>query len=200
MALTFWYDFSSPYSYLAAMRMTDAARAASIDVTWRPLFLGAIFSDAGYEGSPNMAHPAKAAYMWTDLTRQTRARGLPFTLPDPFPQKSTAVARAASMLDPADRPAFSRAVYVAFFGHGRALTDAALVADMAREAGLDPKAVEAGAASPEGRQALFDATAEAQAAGVFGAPSFVTSAGDLYWGDDRLDQALEAEANVAVAL
>ena len=193
MALTFWYEFSSTYSYLAAMRIEDAAQAAGIEIEWIPFLLGPIFAAAGYAGSPNLVSAAKAQYMWTDLARRSEHRGHPFARPETFPQKSVTAARAAIALGADQRPAFSRAVYGEAFGKGRDIGDPQVVADAARAAGLDPDATLASAQDPNVKQALFDAVERAQSLGIFGAPSFVTSDGTLFWGDDRLEDALAWE-------
>ena len=198
MAITFWYDFSSSYSYLAAMRMEAAAAAVSIPVIWQPFLLGPIFSEAGYDGSPNLMSAAKARYMWTDIGRRAAQRGLEFVTPEVFPQRSVLAGRAALALDNAARPAFTRAVFHEEFGNGRDVADPVAVADAARAAGLDAEGVLAGAGTPEVKAALFAAVEEAKALGIFGAPSFVTSDKMLFWGDDRLEDALSWEATGAL--
>lgn len=193
MALTFWFDFTSSYSYLAAMRVEREADAARVPLVWQPFLLGPIFAEAGSGGSPNLAAPAKEAYMWRDIARRAAARGLPFTKPEIFPQRSVAPARATLSLPGPERPAFVRAVFAEVFGRGRNMADEAVLADAARAAGLEPERIAAGAADPDNRAALFAAVEEARRIGVFGAPSFVTSDGEIFWGDDRLADALAWE-------
>lgn len=193
MALTFWYDFSSSYSYLAVNRIEAAADRAGVGVLWQPFLLGPIFLEAGYGGSPNLTTPAKANYMWIDLARRSAHRGHPFVKPDVFPQKSVLAARATLSLPEADRPAFTRAVFAQSFAHNNDIADPAVIAAAATEAGLDPEAVLAGAQTPEVKAALFEAVDRAKALGIFGAPTFVTTDGALFWGDDRLEDALQWE-------
>jgi len=193
MALTFWFDFSSSYSYLTAMRVEDVAREAGVPVVWQPFLLGPIFQDAGYGGTPNLAHPAKAAYMWRDIGRRAAARGIPFAKPEVFPQKSVGAARATLSLPAHERPAFGRAVFAEVFAHGRDMADPAALADAARAAGLDPARIAAGTADPAAKAALFEAVEEAKTLGIFGAPTFVASDRELFWGDDRLEDALAWE-------
>lgn len=188
--LSFWYDFSSSYSYLAAMRMEERAAAAGVAVAWRPFLLGPIFAEAGYGGSPNLVSAAKSNYMWADIARRAAHRGLAFTVPAPFPQRSVAAGRAALALSDADRPAFTRAVFRQTFALGRDIADPAVIADAAREAGLDADAVVASTGDAAAKAALFAAVDEAKALGIFGAPSFVAADGALFWGDDRMDDAL----------
>ncbi|MBJ3776221.1 2-hydroxychromene-2-carboxylate isomerase [Acuticoccus mangrovi] len=193
MALMFWYDFSSTYSYLAAMRIAEKAAAAGVEVTWHPFLLGPIFAEAGHAGSPNLVGEAKAGYMWMDIGRRAAHRGIPFVRPAVFPQKSVAAGRAALALEGEERAAFSRAVFGEIFGKGRDCADLAVLADAATAAGLDPERVVAGASDATAKAALFAAVDEAKTHGIFGAPSFVTHDGALFWGDDRLDHALHWE-------
>lgn len=196
MGLTFFYDFASSYSYLAVMRMEAAARAAGVNVAWSPFLLGPVFAELGVGPSPNLASPQRARYMWRDIARRAAQRGLAFAPPDPFPQRSVAAGRAALALAEPERPAFSRAVFAAQFVDRKDIGAAETLRMAAVAAGLDPARVAAGAASPEAKSALFATTAAAQAAGVFGAPTFVTADGEMFWGDDRLDDALEWAASV----
>lgn len=193
MALTFWFDFSSTYSYLAAMRLEEEAAAAGVTAVWQPFLLGPIFQEAGYNGSPNLAMASKAQYMWVDLARRARRRGVAFQKPAVFPQKGVAPARAALALSADVRPAFCRAVFAEEFAHGRNVAEPEVLADAARAAGLDAEQIAAAAGDPSAKEALFAAGAEAKRLGLFGAPTFVTSDGALFWGDDRMEDALSWE-------
>lgn len=199
MAITFWYDFSSTYSFLAALQLSAAAREADVDVTWQPFLLGPIFMEAGYGGSPNLMAPAKAAYMWRDVARRAGAIGEPFVTPSPFPQKSVAAGRAALALPADERIAFSVAAFRQVFQEGRDIALPQTLADAARAAGLDPERVTAGAADPDAKAALFEAVDEAKARGIFGAPTFVADDGELFWGSDRMGDALDHARAIAGA-
>jgi 2-hydroxychromene-2-carboxylate isomerase len=93
--LTFWYEFASTYSYLAAMRIDAAADAAGVEVAWQPFLLGPIFKAQGWTTSPFNIYPAKGRYMIRDVARIAAARGLPFRMPDPFPANTLKAARLA---------------------------------------------------------------------------------------------------------
>lgn len=187
--LIFWFDFASTYSYLSAMRVQDLARAAGVQVDWRPFLLGPIFAAQGWTNSPFNLYPAKGANMWRDMQRLCADRGLPFAQPDPFPQNSMLAARVATAIpDMAQRAAFCRAVYAAEFGQGAQISDPATLLDCLSAADLPATLLEA-AQSPETKAALRQTTEDAQAAGIYGAPSF-TVGDELFWGDDRLDQAM----------
>lgn len=200
MALTFWYDFSSSYSFLAAMRLEDVAAQARVGVVWQPFLLGPIFQEAGYGGSPNLTHPSKAAYMWADLARRAAQRGHGFAKPERFPQKSVLAARVALALPAADRPAFTRAAFRQIFVNGRNIGEKAVVAEAAADAGLDGAALIEAAADPAIKQALFDAVDRARALGIFGAPTFITTDEVLFWGDDRMEDALAWEKTGALPM
>ncbi|WP_108662319.1 2-hydroxychromene-2-carboxylate isomerase [Acuticoccus kandeliae] len=193
MALTFWYDFSSSYSYLAAMRIEEKADAEGVPVEWMPFLLGPIFAEAGYNGSPNLVSAAKADYMWADIARRAHHRGIPFVKPKVFPQKSVAAARATLALSQRERPAFSRAVFTQEFAYGRDIADLKVLAEAAKDAGLHPDSVLEGATDEGAKAALFASTDAAKALGIFGAPTFVTTDDVLFWGDDRLMDALSWE-------
>ncbi|UOM36356.1 2-hydroxychromene-2-carboxylate isomerase [Acuticoccus sp. I52.16.1] len=189
MAIRFFFDFSSSYSYLTAMRMEALADAEGIEVVWTPFLLGPIFAEAGLGGTPNLSSEAKGAFMWEDLARRAAHRGLPFVKPDVFPQKSVAAGRAALALEGAERAAFTRAVFHCEWGKGMDIGQPETLAEAARAAGLDPERVAAGATSDAAKAGLFANVAAAKAAGVFGAPTFVTEDGSRFWGDAQLRDA-----------
>jgi 2-hydroxychromene-2-carboxylate isomerase len=189
--LTFWYEFASTYSWLAAERIEALAAAADVEVRWRPFLLGPIFVAQGWPSSPFNVYAAKGANMWRDIERHCVLVDLPPpTRPEPFPQNSLLAARVAIALPDATRPAFSRAVYRAEFNKGQSIADRAIIAQLLRDCGLDAEATLAAAESQENKAALRTATEEAAAHGIYGAPSFITPSGELFWGNDRLEQAL----------
>jgi 2-hydroxychromene-2-carboxylate isomerase len=190
--IDFWYDYSSTYSYLAASRIEPIAKAAGVEVTWRPFLLGPVFKVVGLDRSPAEVFPIKGRYAWRDMERQTLRLGLPkFKLPERFPTNSLLAARAAIALPDAARPAFSRAVYLAEFGQGREIGDPALISDVLKQLGHDADAVLASTGEQATKDKLRAQTEEAIRLGMFGAPTFITEDGEMFWGNDRLEQALE---------
>ena len=188
--LDFFYDLASTYSYIAAMRIGPLAEAAGVTVRWRPFLLGPIFKAQGYDTSPFNIHQTKGRNMVRDCERQCAALGVPFRLPQPFPQASLLAARVALVgLGEDWGEDFSRAVYRAEFAEGRRIDDTSVIADIVGSLGHDGAAALERAQSAEIKNALRSATHEAEQLGIFGAPSFVT-AGELFWGNDRLEQAL----------
>jgi 2-hydroxychromene-2-carboxylate isomerase len=189
-SLTFWYEFASTYSWLAAERIEALAAAADIEVLWRPFLLGPIFAAQGWTSSPFNLYPAKGRNMWRDMERQCALMGLPpVKPPDPFPQNSLLAARFATALPPAARPKFSCAVYRAQFTQGQPITDRAVLTAILRDVGT-PAEMLAAAETVETKSMLRQATDAAQSLGIYGAPSFTTGSGELFWGNDRLEQAI----------
>ena len=190
-SLDFWLEYASSYSYPAAERIDALARAAGVTIRWRPFLLGPIFLSQGWSTSPFNIYPHKGQYMWRDLERICASLGLAFQRPEPFPQNSVLAARVALIgFDDGWGENLSRAVYRAEFADGRDIADAAVIADILGRLKLDAAAVLERAQTPENKARLRGETEEAQRIGIFGAPSFVTADGELFWGNDRLEAAL----------
>lgn len=190
-ALDFFYDFASTYSYIAAMRIAPLAESAGVTLRWRPFLLGPIFKAQGWDTSPFNLYPAKGRYMVRDCERQCADLGLAFRLPEPFPASSLLASRVALVaLEEGWGEDFSRAVYRAEFAEGRNIGDPGVIAGIVQTLGRDSAAALARAQSGEIKAKLRAETEEAQRLGIFGAPSFV-AAGELFWGNDRLEQALD---------
>ena len=190
-AIEFFFEFASTYSYPAAMRIAALAHDAGVAVRWRPFLLGPIFKVHGWDTSPFNLYPAKGDYMWRDMARLCADLGLSFQRPDPFPQNSLLAARIAHV-GLAERWAedFCRAVYRSEFGDGRPISDEAALSSLLVSLAVDPAPVLERARSAAIKASLRATTEEAQRLGIFGAPSFVTQDGELFWGNDRLEQAL----------
>jgi 2-hydroxychromene-2-carboxylate isomerase len=187
-ALDFFYDFASTYSYIAAMRIAPLAERAGVALRWRPFLLGPIFKAQGWDTSPFNLYPAKGRYMVRDCERQCADLGLAFRLPEAFPASSLLASRVALVaLEEGWGEDVSRAVYRAEFAEGRNIGDPEVIADVVRALGHDAKAALARAQSDGIKAKLRAETEEAQRLGIFGAPSFV-AAGELFWGNDRLEQ------------
>ncbi|HTT47949.1 MAG TPA: 2-hydroxychromene-2-carboxylate isomerase [Pseudolabrys sp.] len=194
--LDVWFDFASTYSYPAMMRIAPLARAAGVGVRLRPFLLGPLFKAQGWETSPFNLYAAKGRNMWRDLERLCGDLGLPFRRPEPFPQNSLLAARVALVgLNAAWGDEFCRAVFAAEFGEGRAIDDAAVIGDILARLDVKAAPVFEAARSDDNKAALRRQTDEAQRLGIFGAPSFTTADGELFWGNDRLERALAWATN-----
>ncbi|WP_294608254.1 2-hydroxychromene-2-carboxylate isomerase [uncultured Roseovarius sp.] len=194
--LEFWFDFASTYSYLSAMRLGPLAQKSGVKVVWRPFLLGPIFAAQGWTTSPFRIYPAKGHYMWRDMTRRTQALGLPLKKLDNMPQNSVLAARVAQLaLGTEHGVAFCQAVFSAQFGQGRDIAEVPVIRDCLEATGLSGDLVDR-AAQDDNRLVLRRSTEEAMARGIFGAPSFIIQ-DELFWGDDRLEEALDWAARHA---
>jgi 2-hydroxychromene-2-carboxylate isomerase len=199
--IDFWYDLASSYSYPAAMRIEAAAADAGVVPRWRPFLLGAIFKAQGWADSPFNLLPIKGRYMQRDLERTCAALGLPFSRPDPFPQSSLTAMRIVLIgHDDGWGAAFAKAVYRAEFAEGRNIGDRAVLTALLSPLVPEPEEIVARAEAPENKARLRTETEEAQRLGIFGAPSFVTEDRELFWGNDRLEQAIHWARRGASAL
>jgi 2-hydroxychromene-2-carboxylate isomerase len=194
--LDFWYEFASTYSFLSALRIEALAGEAGVTLRWRPFLLGPIFAAQGWTTSPFNLYPQKGRYMWRDVSRRAGRQGLAIVRPETFPQNSLVAARIALAGREAGwTPAFSRSVFRAQFCEGRDIADDAVLTAALREASADPSQAMAAARSEETRGRLRAEIELAKSLGIFGAPTFVTEDGELFWGDDRLEDALDWAKN-----
>lgn len=196
-AIEYWFDFASPYSYLSTAHIDVLARSRGLRVLWRPLLLGPVFRAAGWQGSPFLQQPAKLAWMWTDLERQCARHALPWRKPSQFPRSSLLPARIA--LAHSDAPWIARfctAVFELNFVQDTDIDAPAAMHDLLAGIGVPADAVITRAQSPEVKQALREQTEQGTRRGLFGAPSFFVGEA-LYWGNDQLEDALDAAADPA---
>jgi 2-hydroxychromene-2-carboxylate isomerase len=190
--LEFWFEFASTYSYVAAQRIEAVAGAAGVSVVWRPFLLGPIFRKQGWNDSPFNIYPAKGVYMWQDMQRQCAKHAVPFRKPSVFPRPSLLATRIGLALDssPQRVAEFSRRVYLANFHEDLDTTSDDIVRGLLRSMGWpDVEAVLAQATSAETKERLRRRGEEAFERGIFGAPTFLIGR-ELYWGNDRLEDAL----------
>jgi 2-hydroxychromene-2-carboxylate isomerase len=190
--LQFWHEFASTYSYPAAMRVAERAAARGVAVEWRPFLLGPLFhKQQGLTDSPFNVFPDKGRYMWRDLTRVCEAEGLALVRPDVFPRHSLLAARVA-LVGARDGwiARYSPAVYLANFAHNADIADPDVLRPIIAAAGVDPEAVLDEAGGDAIKKTLRAVTDEALRLGLFGAPSFVTADGEMFWGHDRMDAAI----------
>jgi 2-hydroxychromene-2-carboxylate isomerase len=189
--LNFWFDFASTYSYLAAARIRPLAAAAKVQVRFRPFLLGPIFKAQGWDTSPFNLYEAKGRYMWRDMERLAAELSLPFRRPDPFPQNSLLPARVALFgLAQGWGEDFSVAVYHAQFVEDGRIDEPRTLAEILSRLNVDADAALEAAQSDDIKSRLRAEVEAAQRLGVFGAPSFTTGDGELFWGNDRLERAL----------
>lgn len=186
--IDFWFDFSSPYSYIASEWIEAVAARHGRTVRWHAILLGATMQAA--ELKPPVAYPLKREYSIADFARSARFEGVPYQLPPAFPIPTQNAARVFWWLaaqDEARASAWAHAGLRAYFTRGVALNDAAALRGLCTEAGLDAAAAEAAWNDPVWKDRLKQENDAAIAAGIFGAPAVVID-GELFWGNDRKPQ------------
>jgi 2-hydroxychromene-2-carboxylate isomerase len=192
---SFYFDLGSPYAYLTAERIREVMPEP---LRWQPVSLGAIFKLTG-RSSWSLVDPERRQTGIAEVERRALAYGLPpVRWPDPWPGNYLTAMRAAIFADRegAGRE-FALQAFRGAFREGHDLSVPARVLEAASRAGLDPRAVEEGIRAPEVKLALREATDAAHKRGVFGVPT-VAVGDELFWGDDRLDEAAAQLKRAAV--
>ena len=183
--LEFFYDVGSPYSYLAACRLSRDAPNLGIEVKWRPLLLGAVFKATGNEMPARV--PARARYMLKDLLRCARHEEVPFVFSRYFPISSLLPMRVIAGTPTRDQQEIARKLFSAYWVDDQDISNPTVLEDLV---GLEALRH---ASEQEVKDALRASTEEAVERGAFGAPSLFV--GDqLFFGNDRLSFALAAAA------
>lgn len=186
--IDFYFDFSSPYGYLAATKIDEIAARHGRTVTWRPIMLGVVFKVTGQQPLPSI--PLKGEYTKHDIQRAARLFGVPFRVPSKFPTASTAACRAFYSItdrDPQLATDFALAIYTAYFAEDRDIASPEVTVDVAAEIGIPRESMAAALNEPALKDRLRAEVEAAIARGVFGSPYFVVD-GEPFWGSDRLDQ------------
>jgi 2-hydroxychromene-2-carboxylate isomerase len=180
--MDFYFDFASPYGFIAAMQIETLARP----VRWRPFLLGSIYKAVGQ--SP-LEHPLKREYVIeVDAPRMARRIGLELKVPAGFPEHSLPPSRAFYWIDrqqPAKAIEFAKAAYRKYWLHGCSTSDATVALDVAVSVGYDREAVFKGMQESEIKNKLIFENEEAIRRGVFGSPFFFAD-GERFWGSDRI--------------
>ena len=190
-ALEFYFDFSSPYGYLASEKIDELAAKYGRKVKWRPVLLGVIFKATG--AAPLTTVPLKGDYSKMDFERSAHFMGIPYNPPTRFPLPTQVAARAYYWLHQRDckmARAFAHAAYRALFVEDRDISSLDVVLDLAASIGADRTALAEGVESPEIKDRLKEEVAAALTKGVFGSP-LIFCDGEPFFGADRLPQ-LEA--------
>lgn len=187
-AIDFYFDFSSPYSYIASEWVDALAARHGRTVHWKAILLGATFQAAELK-SP-VAHPIKREYSLHDFERSARFAGVPLKNPSTFPIPTQNAARVfwwQHDQDPDRAAAWARGCLRAYFTRGVDLSDRAALRGLADEFGLGADNAEAVWNDPLWKARLKAGNEAAIAVGVFGAPFFVVD-GEPFWGNDRRPQ------------
>jgi 2-hydroxychromene-2-carboxylate isomerase len=180
--LDFFFDLSSPYSYLAATQMKPLAARTGAAIAWRPMVLGAVFKATGNDMPARVPH--KGRWMGNDLQRWAAHYGVPFRFSTHFPA-NTIKAMRLILVDDAKAADVALAGFHAMWADDRDLTDEAVLRTIAEMGGLDPAAALQAIETPAVKDRLRANTDEAVARGAFGAPAMFVG-DELFWGNDRL--------------
>lgn len=184
--IEFYFDFASPYGFIAAMEIDALAGRVNRDVVWRPFLISAVYKRYGQ--SP-LEHPAKRAYVNDiDAPRTARARGLTLKRPEGWPQHSLPPSRIFYWMeatDPRAAAAFAKAAYQACWLNGKSTADAEAATGVAVSMGFERSTVIAGMQAQETKDRLMRESDAAVVRGVFGSPFFIVD-GEPYWGCDRM--------------
>lgn len=187
-SVDFYFDFSSPYGYLASTRIDAIAARHGATVNWRPFLLGAVFKLTG--AGPLTSVPLKGDYSRHDWDRTARRYGVPFRMPAQFPFGAVTASRAfyhVQQHDPEGAVRLAQALFQAAFGAGRDISPVEAVAAVAEGAGFEAEALLAGIQSAAAKEQLKHEVESAIARGVFGSPFFFVG-DEGFWGNDRLDE------------
>lgn len=186
--IEFFFDCSSPWTWLGFESIQPLAQDAGVDIQWRPILVGGVFNAVNssvYEGRKNPV-PAKARYMLKDLEDWARLQGLSITFPPAvFPVNSVKVMRACCWLGQ-DCVPFARAAFRAYWTDNRDISQDDVVADVAAAVGVDPAALFAAIAQDAVKAQLRENTDELIARGGFGSPTTFVGGNDMYFGNDRM--------------
>jgi 2-hydroxychromene-2-carboxylate isomerase len=192
--LELWFDFSCPYAYLASRRAPHNARAAGVELDWRPMLLGGVFRGIGSgEGPMATLGPAKAQHNYHDMHRWAEIFGIPFSLPPAHPMRTVRALRTLLALPHSRWPTAIDALYSAYWQRGEDVTSDDVIGRALRGAGVSDADITAAlgrAEDPAIKDELRRRTDEAIGLGVFGAPAWVVRCEGreplLIWGQDRI--------------
>jgi len=197
--IEFWFEFGSNYSYLSVMRIEDTAARRGVTVKWKPFLLGPIFKSLGWESSPFVLQKEKGEYVWQDMARLCHKYGLPWTRPTTFPRLALLPMRVALL--GAEQPwmaDYCRMTMMLNFAEDQDINAPEQVAGILTELGLPAGRIIDEAQGEANKLLLRQQTETARARSIFGAPTFFVR-GEMYWGNDRLDDALSAAARPVTA-
>jgi len=183
--IEFFYDFSSPYSYLASTQMEAFEKRTGAEVIWRPFALGFVFKETGNAMTASV--PAKGKYMLKDLARWAEFYGVALQWPSLFPLKSTPALRAALAAEEFGKlRELSRAFFHTYWFENQDPTQPEKIKELAGKLGLPAEKILARTEDPAIKDKLRANTAEAVKRGAFGAPTFFVGE-EMFWGNDRIE-------------
>jgi len=188
--LEFWFGYGSTYTYLTAMRIDRAVEGKDMNLLWKPFNLTALMREKGLPRGPFVERPEKLAYMWRDLERRAQLRGVPYSNPMQYPVDSQTTVRVGYLAAIEGWCSqFSRCVFEMNFTEARPIGGPGNLEAALTDLDRDPQATIARAHEPDVEEALARDTRAAIERGMFGSPHFLVGE-ELFWGDDRLEDAI----------
>lgn len=188
--LEFFFDCSSPWTYLAFHNIQPLAAEYGVEIDWRPILVGGIFNTINPSVYENRAKPvpAKARYSGKDMQDWARLAGLKIKMPPSvFPVNSVKAMRACIVLAPQGRLVdFATAVFEIYWGEDQDISQDAVMAEVCRRVGLDWPSLSEAIAAPEIKDQLRLNTDEVMRRGGFGSPTIFIDKDDMYFGNDRM--------------
>ena len=187
--IDFWFTMGSTYSFLSVMRLAEMEQSKGVSFRWRPFHLLVILQEMKHV--PFADKPVKSTYMWRDIERRAAMYGIAASVPAPYPAKQSIEANLIAVVGIREGwgPDFVRAAYRRWFQLGQETGSEPNVSESLRDIGQDPARVLKLAVTDEVKAMLTAETDAARELGIFGSPTFAVG-GELFWGDDRLDDAI----------
>lgn len=183
--LDVYWDFSSPFAYLASTQVDALAHRTGAKVAWHPMLLGGLFKALGTPDAPILAaSPAKQRYLMKDMFRWAEYLGVPFRFPSRFPMSTVKALRAYLALPEERRADFRARVFRAYWAEDLDIASSEVLSGLI---GPDAPAILAATETDAVKLTLRKATEDAAARGVFGTPTFIVDGKELFWGQDRLE-------------
>lgn len=192
--IEFFFDCSSPWTYLAFHNIQPMAKELGVEITWRPILVGGIFNtvNPSVYAQRETPVPLKASYMKKDLQDWARSAGLAIKMPPTmFPVNSVKAMRGCIWLA-ADMVPFATAVFEAYWSEDKDISQDAVLAEICKKVGIDEPKFFAGISEQAIKDQLKANTEEVVVRGGFGSPTIFVSKTDMYFGNDRLPLIREA--------
>ena len=190
-AIEFWFEFGSTYTYLTVARLESVARSRGIRVDWRPFLLMPIMIEQGMPEGPFLPYPNKLRYMWRDLERRAQRHGVNYRKPSVYPPNTLLTARVGRLgQNEGWCAAFTKEVFRLHWTEDVIIGTDENIRRSISSTGKNADEVITRAQSDDNKQALRGQTEHAKALGIFGSPTFIIG-DEVFWGDDRLEEAME---------
>lgn len=190
-AFDFWFEYGSTYTYLTVARIRALAHSHGVAVSWKPFLLMPLMIEQGMNQGPFLPYPRKIDYMWRDLARRAAEHGIPYSKPSHYPPQEVLTSARLGVLGAREGwcEQFTEKVFALHWTENRIIGTEDNIRTALESIGQDPTSAIERARSTENKEELKSQTEEARRLGLFGSPTFVV-AGELFWGDDRLEQAI----------